>query len=155
MKRQSVFTLIELVIVIVILGALAVIAAPRFIDIETDARIATLKTGASALNSAAALVHEKSVMQGISSLDVATASLDSNGRIIEVVYGYPSRRAYQGIALAMDDTFNDQWGYTTFSLSHWRGAPADIASHSGPSTDNATLNMQSAMLITLSLLELV
>ena len=38
------FTLIELIIVIVILGILAVTAAPRFIDLTDDADLAVMKT---------------------------------------------------------------------------------------------------------------
>ena len=36
MKRQGGFTLIELVVVIVILGILAVTAAPRFLNLQDD-----------------------------------------------------------------------------------------------------------------------
>lgn len=42
MKRQGGFTLIELVVVIVILGILAVTAAPRFLNLQSDARASSL-----------------------------------------------------------------------------------------------------------------
>lgn len=43
MKKQAGFTLIELVIVIIILGILAVTAAPKFLNLQDDARTSTLK----------------------------------------------------------------------------------------------------------------
>ncbi len=43
MKRQQGFTLIELVVVIVILGILAVTAAPKFMNLQGDARNASLQ----------------------------------------------------------------------------------------------------------------
>ena len=38
MKKQAGFTLIELVIVIIILGILAVTAAPKFLNLQDDAK---------------------------------------------------------------------------------------------------------------------
>ncbi|WP_313905278.1 type II secretion system protein [Vibrio parahaemolyticus] len=52
MNTKKGFTLIELVVVIVILGILAVTAAPKFLNLQSDARKATLAATKGALESA-------------------------------------------------------------------------------------------------------
>jgi len=52
MNKQSGFTLIELVIVIVLLGVLAAIAVPRFINLEDEAQAAALGANRAAIVSA-------------------------------------------------------------------------------------------------------
>jgi MSHA pilin protein MshA len=54
-NRQSGFTMIELIVVIVILGILAATALPKFIDLRNDAVYASTQGMAGALSSAASL----------------------------------------------------------------------------------------------------
>jgi len=54
-NSKSGFTLIELVMVIVILGVLAAVAVPRFINLSGDAEIAAVKAVAGSMGSASAI----------------------------------------------------------------------------------------------------
>lgn len=87
MKKQSGFTLIELVIVIIILGILAVTAAPKFLNLQDDARTATLKGVEGSLNSAAAMVYSKAVIVGQDKNP--TGSVDLPEGTVDLVFGYP------------------------------------------------------------------
>ncbi|BDY06740.1 type II secretion system protein [Ferrimonas sp. YFM] len=64
MKRQSGFTLIELVVVIIVLGILAVTAAPKFINLQNDARKATLDGMKASVQGANSLVYAKAAIEG-------------------------------------------------------------------------------------------
>ena len=55
MRKQAGFTLIELVMVILLIGVLAAVALPKFVDLESEARGASVTGIAGSLSSAAAI----------------------------------------------------------------------------------------------------
>ncbi|MEZ8584785.1 type II secretion system protein [Vibrio cyclitrophicus] len=97
MKRQGGFTLIELVVVIVILGILAVTAAPRFLNLQGDARASSLQGLKGAMSGAAGIVYGKAAIEGVESVSAATGT-DVDG--ITTYFGYPTGTA-TGIELAV------------------------------------------------------
>ena len=91
MKNQNGFTLIELVVVIIILGILAVTAAPKFINLQSDAKASTVSGLEAAAKGADTLVHSKSLIAGNDNKDAGTGvdvTVDSSGTKVLLNVGH-------------------------------------------------------------------
>jgi MSHA pilin protein MshB len=74
MRRQSGFTIIEIIIVVIILGLLAATALPRFLDVVDDAEDASLEGVAGGFATAVGLVRGQWEVAGRPSGNVAPAN---------------------------------------------------------------------------------
>lgn len=85
MNNQKGFTLIELIVVIVILGILAAVAVPKFMDMQGEAKKGVLEGIRGSFKSAVTMAHAKSLLAGNPS-----AAVTVEGNDVEMVNGYPA-----------------------------------------------------------------
>ena len=100
MKKQQGFTLIELVVVIIILGILAVVAAPKFINLQGDARASTLKGMEAAIQGANSLLYSKASLKGIEKLPMKPTVADNGTATTPEVEGVALNYGYAAATVA-------------------------------------------------------
>ena len=101
------FTLIELVMVIVILGILAAVAIPRFVDLQGNARTSVANGIGGALAGQITMLHANKLINSNATYDASsiTASIDANGFTLTGSGGV--------ITAVLDDGTNYTWTYNT------------------------------------------
>jgi len=111
-QHQSGFTLIELVIVITIIGILAAVALPRFINLQSQARAAKTQALAGSIKSASALAHAGCIVDLASLVTPSTCTttagtVNMEGTAVTMVNQYPAATAAGILTAAQIDATTD------------------------------------------------
>jgi len=116
MDKQQGFTLIELVVVIVILGILAVTAAPKFIDLTSDAKASVVEAVKGSVNSAADMAHAKALVAGKIKAAGTGQAISVAGSTINLNYGWPTNTSMSSLLeLDSDITASTSGSIATFT----------------------------------------
>ena len=141
MKNNQGFTLIELIVVIVILGILAVTAAPKFLNLQDDAHESRANGVFSAFTAAVNMYHGAWVLQGEPSVSSGLGVIFSDETIYPSKEGFPLKteqnspgqitgegcgqlwNALLNQDLTIEKYAGDGFVSTSADIQYWYGSP--------------------------------
>jgi MSHA pilin protein MshA len=99
MKKARGFTLIEMIVVMVILGILAAVALPKFVNMTGQARLAKMNGAVGAVQSSITLIHAKWLAQGSPTGSTPTITAEGNVSLVpddatDMKFGYPAAETF-------------------------------------------------------------
>ena len=124
MNKQTGFTLIELIVVIVILGILAATALPKMAQLSGDARFAVMKGAEGSMRAANSMIYARAASLGILNSNPGNIPANSMGNAVAIstTFGYATN--VTAVTALMDLSPLTDFTIAAASLTHAKAAVA-------------------------------